>query len=106
MTLVVQDNDTEVIIEETNDTSQLEIEDDTNGELLLCQIRRHCSKPNHDWQHNSIFCTRVVCYGLHCSLIINDGSSKNSVSKAFVQCLGLEKTHCQILFDFMVTSWR
>lgn len=41
--------------------------------------------------HDSIFCSRAFLYGLHYTLILDNGGPKIFYSQAFVQSMGLKE---------------
>lgn len=63
----------------------------TTRELLLCQYEKHFSNATHDWKNDSLFCTKAVFCGLHCTLVLDNVSSKGFVSRDFDLRFGLKE---------------
>lgn len=59
--------------------------------VLLYQYQKHFPRATRDWKSDSIFRTKAVFYGLYCTLVLANGSSKNFVSRDFAQRLGLKE---------------
>lgn len=74
----------------------------TTWELLLCQYEKHFSNATHDWKNDSLFCTKAVFCGLHCTLVLDNVSSKSFVSRDFD--LRLDIKNFQLLNRFFI-SW-
>ncbi|KAI8547807.1 hypothetical protein RHMOL_Rhmol07G0224400 [Rhododendron molle] len=92
VTLAVQDSEDEESASEENKRGQ------GHGEVyagitrvLLYQYQKHFLSATHDWKSDSIFRTKAVFYGLYCTLVLANGSSKNFVSWDFAQRLGLKE---------------
>lgn len=53
--------------------------------------KKSVPNPNHGSKRDAIFRIRAICFGLHCTLILDNESSKKCVSRDFIRTLGLKE---------------